>query len=176
MRTNLLVAGLALTTGTIAPSAHNDDLISSDQVGGLWYTTPDLCDGTSNLVPWYRRKLQRKELFEVPLNQLNVRAAHPTRLDFDKNFFGSDFGSFHFFKHKGLVIPMHSGCKHTVSPYRKSSSKPTFVNHSRINGEQFLSFDTAEGAHCETVRHMPVHQRHLAEIECYLSVFSHDQV
>jgi hypothetical protein len=106
----LLIASLALTAGSVTPSANNNDPVSRCQIGSLWYATPDLFHGAGNLVPGYRRKLQRKCLFEVTLNQLNVCPTHPTSLDLDENFFGTDLGGWNFFKNKWLVVAMHSRC------------------------------------------------------------------
>jgi hypothetical protein len=59
-----------------------------------------------------QREVHRLSAIEVPVDQLEVGAAHACTADLDQNFLRADLGDGDLFQPQRLLVPKHSGGTH----------------------------------------------------------------
>jgi hypothetical protein len=115
MRADLCVALMAVPTGFVSPSPYDDDLIALLEAGRFRYEASDLVDLAGDLVPWRQREGCLAVGAKVPVQQLDVGAAHAGGAE---NLIWLDLGDRDIFQNERLVVTVHACRSHGIAPDR----------------------------------------------------------
>jgi hypothetical protein len=112
MSTNLGVTDLTQAASAVSPAANNNDLVTLRKPRSFGYEVADLFHSPSNFMAWRHGQRERVVVFEIPIHELSVRAAHASRRDFDQDLISGHVWYCDIFEYKWLIVTMHSCSAH----------------------------------------------------------------